>query len=155
VEMTARVKTLLVMPVAGKKPDDHVFTRGARNRPVRSFRKAWRNLCVKCGLGAWEGKKYRGLIVHDLRRSGAKALRRAGVPESVIMAVGGWKTSAMFRRYAIVSTADQRDAVKALERAREVNSPRSAPFGENPVPPGSGERAVKLHERLELSTTGA
>jgi hypothetical protein len=27
----------------------------------------------------------------------------------------------MFRRYAIVSSADQRDAVEALERARERN----------------------------------
>jgi hypothetical protein len=51
-------------------------------------------------------RKYRGLIVHDFRRSAAKALRRAGVAESVIMATGGWKTRAMFTRYAIVSSAD-------------------------------------------------
>jgi hypothetical protein len=53
-----------------------------------------------------------------MRRSAAKALRAAGVPESVVMAMGGWKTAAMFRRYAIVSTADQRAAVAMLERAR-------------------------------------
>jgi len=49
-------------------------------------------------------------------------LRAAGVPESVIMAAGGWKTPAMFRRYAIVSSADQRAAMEQLERARAKNS---------------------------------
>jgi hypothetical protein len=35
------------------------------------------------------------------------------------MVMGGWKTAAMFRRYAIVSSADQRAAIEMLERARE------------------------------------
>ena len=104
--------------------------------PVRDLRKAWQQLCVRAELGEyvcvacekpWVGKKcecgncsrkYRGLIPHDLRRSAAKALRAAGVAESVIMAAGGWKTSAIFRRYAIVSSADQRTAVELLERSR-------------------------------------
>jgi len=60
--------------------------------------------------------------VHDLRRSAARALRAAGVPESVIMAAGSWKTPAMFRRYAIVSSADQKSAVEMLEQARAANS---------------------------------
>ena len=67
------------------------------------------------------------MIIHDLRRSAAKALRRAGVSESVIMATGGWKTPAMFRRYAIVSSADQRAFVGALEKARAENSPAFGP----------------------------
>ena len=71
--------------------------------------------CKRCGS---RRRKYTGLIPHDMRRSAAKALRAAGVPQSVVMAMGGWKTAAMFRRYAIVSTADQRAAVEMLERAR-------------------------------------
>jgi integrase len=67
-------------------------------------------------------------LVHDLRRSAAKRLRRAGVPESVVMAMGGWRTAAMFRRYAIVSTTDQQAAVDALERAKAENSPQIAPI---------------------------
>ena len=62
-----------------------------------------------------------------MRRSAAKSLRAAGVPESVIMATGGWKTAAMFRRYAIVSSADQRAAMEALERWREQNGPEQPP----------------------------
>jgi hypothetical protein len=55
------------------------------------------------------------------------------------MATGGWRTSAMFRRYAIVSTEDQRAAVEALERARAANSPRSAPLAGSQPEPASGQ----------------
>jgi len=72
-------------------------------------------------------KKWAGLIPHDLRRSAAKALRRAGVLESVVMAMGGWKTAAMFRRYAIGSNSDQQAAVRMLEAARKQLSPPLAP----------------------------
>ena len=82
-------------------------------KPILEFRAAWEKLCEAAGVP--------GLLVHDFRRSAAKALRRAGVPESVIMATGGWRTASMFRRYAIVSAADQRDAVTLLEAARERN----------------------------------
>ena len=139
IEPTSRLATLLRAALAGKRPDDYVLTR-TRNRPVRDFRAAWRGLCVRAGLGRWECRacasavegtrckcgsrrsKYQGLIPHDLRRSAAKALRAAGVPESVVMAIGGWKTNTMFRRYAIVSSADQRAAVEMLERARAQRS---------------------------------
>ncbi|MGA9684734.1 MAG: hypothetical protein WBQ74_23230 [Candidatus Sulfotelmatobacter sp.] len=43
------------------------------------------------------------------------------------MATGGWKTPAMFGRYAIVSSADSRDAMEALERARAQRQPRYVP----------------------------
>jgi hypothetical protein len=46
------------------------------------------------------------------------------------MAAGGWKTPAMFRRYAIVSSADQRAAIEKLEQARAANSPKTALISE-------------------------
>lgn len=110
VAMTAKVAELLRQAVAGKAAEDWVLTREKDGGRIKEFRGAWRNLCARAGLP--------GLLVHDLRRSAAKALRAAGVPESVIMATGGWKTPAMFRRYAIVSSADNKAAVEALERAR-------------------------------------
>ena len=59
--------------------------------------------------------------------SAAKAARRAGVAESFIMAMGGWRTAATFRRYAIVSSADQKDAVAKIEQARIIHSPTFSP----------------------------
>jgi len=152
VAMTPKVFELLHAACEGKSADDHVLTREGKH-PVRDFREAWRNLCLRAGLGRLvcrrcdatakleldavyqcptcktakrDDFRYEGLIPHDMRRSAAKALRRAGVPESVIMATGGWKTAAMFRRYAIVSSADSRDAMEALERARNARSLNSA-----------------------------
>ena len=92
-----------------------------------------------------ERPTYRGLIVHDLRRSAAKALRAAGVPESVIMAAGGWKTPAMFRRYAIVSSADQRALVEMLEQARIANSPKIALIDENLTISQTDGSNAKIH----------
>ncbi len=147
VSMTAKVAELLRQRVAMKKPDDYVLTRGDKDgtqRPVVDMRDAWQNLCVRAGQGAFvctrcgavvtkrkpcsqcgsRSWRYRGLIPHELRRSAAKALRRAGVPESVVQKIGGWKTRAMFDRYAIVSGTDQRAAVETLEKARVLeNSP--------------------------------
>jgi integrase len=148
VAMTARVAALVREAIRGKRPEAYVLTRDGQ--PIRDMRAAWQNLCVRAGVGKFvclgckvtlpkaarceecgsRNRKYSGLIPHDLRRSAAKAARRAGVPESVVMAMGGWRTASMFRRYAIVSTADQRAAVEMLERARpEAIAPFSAPLG--------------------------
>lgn len=143
VAMTKEVAELLRASVDGKEPNDCVFTR-EDGKAVKDFRGAWRNLCVRAGTGRWEcrkcgaaltgdrcecsgTRKYVGLIPHDFRRSAAKALRRAGVSESVIMAIGGWKTPSMFRRYAIVSSADQRRAVEMLEQARVAEKASKPP----------------------------
>ena len=95
--------------VEGKRPEDHVFTRGIK--PIRDFRKSWKNLCTAAGVPA--------LLFHDLRRSAARNLRAAGVPEEVIMRIAGWKTSSVFKRYAIVDQRDIRAALQQLERTRQ------------------------------------
>jgi hypothetical protein len=61
--------------------------------------------------------------------------RQIGVPESVVMARGGWKTASMFRRYAIVSAADQKQTVELLEIARARDRERAEaerPLGSAP-----------------------
>ncbi|MFZ3217854.1 MAG: tyrosine-type recombinase/integrase [Candidatus Acidiferrales bacterium] len=72
-----------------------------------NLRKDWVKATIAAGVP--------DLLLHDLRRSGARNLRRAGVPESVIMKIGGWKTASMFRRYGIVSTDEVDAAMTALE----------------------------------------
>ena len=65
-----------------------------------------------------------GFLFHDLRRSGARALRRAGVDELTIMALGGWRTRSMFARYAITDSRDLADAQAKLNAAF-VGAPRT------------------------------
>ena len=94
-----------------------VFTRDGRNR-IKSFRGAWDEASKRAGL--WDedtGRPTR--LFHDLRRTGARNLVRAGVPEGVVMRIGGWKTRSVFDRYNIVSTRDLHEAAAKLERYHE------------------------------------
>jgi len=50
--------------------------------------------------------KYDGLLVHDLRRSSVRNLRRLGFAEKIIMEISGHKTAQVFRRYDIVDESD-------------------------------------------------
>jgi integrase len=60
-----------------------VFTR-PDGKPVRDFRETWANACKAAGVP--------GLLFHDLRRTAARNLRRAGIAEGIIMKIGGWRT---------------------------------------------------------------
>lgn len=69
----------------------------------------WAAIC--CAAGVNSGKSG-GFVIHDIRRSSARNKRAAGVPTSTIMDIHGWRTEAMFRRYAIT---DREDIRRALE----------------------------------------
>jgi len=96
----------------------HVFH--LKGRPIKEFRKTWRTACVAAGVGRIEKspdgkqKRYKGVIVHDLRRCAARNLSRAGVPETVAMEITGHKTRSMHRRYRIVDERDLREATGRL-----------------------------------------
>ena len=81
-----------------------VFHRNGR--PIIRFDGPWNQACEAIGIPR--------KLFHDLRRSGARNLRRAGVDEHVIQRIGGWKTPSMFKRYDIVDERDLRDAGELL-----------------------------------------
>ena len=76
--------------------------------PVREFRKAWATACRKAG--------FPGRLFHDLRRSAVRNLIHSGVPQFVAMQISGHKTVSMFKRYAITSEDDLREAMLSVER---------------------------------------
>jgi integrase len=55
-----------------------------------------------------------GKLVHDFRRTAARRMLRAGIPQPVAMLIGGWKTDHIFRRYAIVDEAVLSENLKKL-----------------------------------------
>jgi hypothetical protein len=122
--------------------------KGKAQLPICDVRTAWRGLCCKvmpdkcwheckvCGhhqatattcarckrfhrawrySGQWDG---RGLLVHDLRRSMAKAARASGMDTKTIMDAGGWKTMGVFHRYSIGDRKDQERYAAAMVQAR-------------------------------------
>jgi integrase len=113
VTMTKRVYELLKVCSHAKSGDDFIFTR-TNGKPVRDFRGTWTKACESAGVP--------DLLFHDLRRTAARNLRRAGAAEGVIMKIGGWRTRSVFERYAIVSQADISDAIKKLELPRDGHS---------------------------------
>ncbi len=108
--MTDEVYKLLSALVHGKASQDHVFTR-SNGRPVCDFRVTWKNACTHAGVP--------DLLFHDLRRTGARNLRRAGVAEGIIMKIGGWRTRSVFERYAIVSRSDMNEAILKLQESEK------------------------------------
>ena len=113
VSMTKAVYGLLAGCIISKDADEYVFTRPDGKR-VKDFREQWRNACVEAGVPS--------LLFHDLRRTAARNLRRAGVAEGVIMKIGGWRTRSVFERYAIVAQSDIKDAMLKLEAQGTVTS---------------------------------
>ena len=104
-------------------------------QPVGDFRKAWATACCAAGVGklvcptcqrdvdaerncskcarTWkrEELKYVGAVFHDYRRTAAGNMVRAGVDTITAMRITGHRTDSMFRRYAITSEVQKREAM--------------------------------------------
>lgn len=126
--LAARPKRARV--VRFERPDDPEAPLFAKKNgsPIGSFRKRWHSACSAAGIadrvvmrrradGAVVERRLPGLIFHDFRRTAVRNLERAGVPRSVAMKMVGHRTESIYRRYAIVSESDLREASARLESA--------------------------------------
>ena len=110
VTMPRRVRKLLLECIKGNAPEECLFTR-ANGTPVRDFRRSWRKACAEAGVSE--------LHFHDLRRTAARSMRRGHISERIAMEIGGWKTTSVFHRYAIVDNQDVARAMDMLERSQD------------------------------------
>jgi integrase len=76
-----------------------------RGRGIAEVKTAWNKARERAGVPE--------LLLHDLRRTAARNMIRAGVPEKQVMLIVGWKTRAMLDRYNIT---DERDIQLAGEK---------------------------------------
>ncbi|MGA9476924.1 MAG: tyrosine-type recombinase/integrase, partial [Desulfobacterales bacterium] len=107
-------KILQAMPnrIKASGKDNHVVQH--KGSPVRDIRDGLRKACegAKITFGRFTPN---GFIFHDLRHTFNTNMRKAGVPESVIMAITGHATREMFDRYNTIDGEDTRKAVDQYE----------------------------------------
>jgi integrase len=107
----------LTLPLVGEGLDEvskmlrKMFRADGPVFDATNLRVAWNKTCHKLGLGVYEKRLYTGLTIHDLRRSAARNLIRAGVSRGVAMTITGHKTEAVFERYNITDTNDMKEAL--------------------------------------------
>ncbi|HMK21072.1 MAG TPA: site-specific integrase [Terriglobales bacterium] len=131
VMLTAATFELVRACCAGRRPEDHIFTRNGER--IRDFRRTWEKVTAAAGCA--------GLLVHDLRRSAVRRMIQRGIPQHVAMKISGHKTEQVFRRYAIVATGDLRDAAIKMERPPQHTHDTQSRSGERD---GVAENAINV-----------
>ena len=135
IPVVEHLRPIIERRIAGRKarlatglPDSpYIFHRNGK-KIHESWRKVWRTACERAGF---IGKRDGGITPHDLRHIAATDMRRAGIPESIIMNIGGWETASMFRRYAITDThelADNLAKLRAYRTAQAQQAPKVVPM---------------------------
>ena len=93
--------------------EDCEFVFHRRGKRIKAFPDAWRSACKRAGLIDRAGRPTE--IPHDFRRTAARNMVRAGIPERVVMQLLGHKTRSMLDRYNIVNERDLRDVTQKMD----------------------------------------
>ena len=141
----ARSKTLVGRMLPISQPiADALNRRRARRDPdsplvfhrdgitIRRWRTAWRTACQAAGVPT--------RFLHDCRRTAARNLIRANVPERVAMLLTGHKSRAIFDRYNIIHEQELLDAGDQLV-AYLAQQAQAVPARQRPHPAGPAARA--------------
>ena len=112
--------------------------------PIRRWRTAWRTACQAAGVPT--------RFLHDCRRTAARNLIRASVPERVAMLLTGHKTRAIFDRYNIINEQELLDAGDQLV-AYLAQHAQATPRGGRPHPARTAAPRTAPPLRLVRRTT--
>ena len=112
--------------------------------PVRRWRTAWRTACQAAGVPT--------RFLHDCRRTAARNLIRASVPERVATLLTGHKTRAIFDRYNIINEQELLEAGDPLVASLAQHAP-ATPRGRRPHPAGTAGPRTTPPLRLVRRTT--
>ena len=112
--------------------------------PIRRWRTAWRTACQAAGVPT--------RFLHDCRRTAARNLIRADVPERVAMLLTGHKTRAIFDRYNIINEQELLEAGDQLV-AYLAQHAQATPRGGRPHPARSAAPRTAPPLRLVRRTT--
>jgi integrase len=105
--------------VRSRPPFKLPFVFHRHGKHIGGFYKVWATACMRAGL--------EGRILHDFRRTAARAFRQADVSEGEIMKLCGWETRSMFDRYNVINEADLARAVaKRFSGKQPANSQSAA-----------------------------
>ncbi len=99
--------------IHGAGEGNHVFQYQG-DKIKGDIRDSLKEACKKAGIKYGRFVKG-GFIFHDLRHTFNTNMRKAGVPESVIMKITGHSTREMFDRYNTVDDEDTRKAIDQLQ----------------------------------------
>ena len=112
--------------------------------PIRRWRTAWRTACQAAGVPT--------RLLHDCRRTAARNLIRASVPERVAMLLTGHKTRAIFDRYNIINEQELLEAGDQLV-AYLAQHAQATPRGGRPHPARTAAPRTAPPLRLVRRTT--
>ena len=112
--------------------------------PVRRWRTAWRTACQAAGVPT--------RFLHDCRRTAARNLIRASVPERVAMLLTGHKSRAIFDRYNIINEQELLDAGDQLVEYLAQQA-QAVPARRRPHPAGTAAPRPAPALRLVRRTT--
>ena len=111
---------------------------------IRRWRTAWRTACQSAGVPT--------RFLHDCRRTAARNLIRANVPERVAMLLTGHKSRAIFDRYNIINEQELLDAGDQLV-AYLAQQAQAVPARRRPHTAGAAAPRTASPLRLVRRTT--
>jgi integrase len=110
------LEAFLIRTVSRALHNGHVFL--YQGKPITDIRTGLRKTCKEASISYGRFEKS-GFVFHDLRHTFNTNMRKTGVPESVIIAITGHSTRAMFDRY---NTVDEGDLRKAIDQMKVISA---------------------------------